>query len=194
MDPLKEPAELPENPPPNGRGKHPASLANLHKGLPEGQQKGPDGRFQRKGQPVLVVAEPERQQTWHEALDWAMVNLGQRPESAPSKRALQLWLDAEKDPEAFRKQYLPMLIKSQARGPACGQEKMEMDPGGDRALNLIEEFFARRKEQQRQEDAAFAARPDAAQVAASLQARLSEALRREQVLLEEQNRLRGQGG
>jgi hypothetical protein len=82
-----------------------------------------------------------------------------------------------------------MLIKSQARGPVCGQEKMEMDPGGDRALSLIEEFFVRRNEERRQEDAAFAARPDAAQVGASLQARLSEALRREQVLLEERKRL-----
>jgi hypothetical protein len=88
MEPLKESADGGLNGPPNGRGKHPASLANLHKGLPEGQQKGADGRFQRKGQPVLVVAEPERQQSWHEALDWAMANLGQRPESAPSKRAL----------------------------------------------------------------------------------------------------------
>jgi hypothetical protein len=43
-----------------------------------------------------------------------MENLGQPVATAPSKRALQLWLAGQKDPDGFRKQFLAMLLTDRA--------------------------------------------------------------------------------
>jgi hypothetical protein len=87
--------------------------ANLNRGISPNQERGPDGKIRRKPGKVPLVQSPEVEQTWLQALDWAMSHIGKAVETAPSSKALQLWLEGSRSPERFRKQYLPFLIRDE---------------------------------------------------------------------------------
>jgi putative SOS response-associated peptidase YedK len=66
-----------------------------------------------------------------------------------------------------------------------GENDDEPDPGNERLRRLVDDWLEMHQQQQAEEDAAFAARPDAAMLGASLKSRLEESTRREGVLWDE---------
>ena len=62
---------------------------------------------------------------------------------APSNRALQLWLEGQKDPETFRKQYLPVLIREKPQGG--NGEPVGKDEGTEQGIRLVEKWLKSRK-------------------------------------------------
>ena len=136
----------------SGRERRLANLVPINK--QPGVERGPDGRMRRKQLPPPTVRVPEEDQGWPEALDWVMGHLGQDVPTVPSNRALQLWLDPEKDPDAFRKQYLPMLIRGRphpssgesawdgkSRCPVCKREPVGQDDGTQQAIKQVEKWL-----------------------------------------------------
>jgi hypothetical protein len=81
----------------------------------------------------------------------------------------------------------------QEKAAALPEPAEEVDEGSLKALEAIEELQALWREEQRQEDAELAARPNAAEFAGTLQRRLTEALRREQILFERVEELERDG-
>jgi len=132
----------------SGRERRLANLVPINK--QPGVERGPDGRMRRKQLPPPTVRVPEEDQGWPEALDWVMGHLGQDVPTVPSNRALQLWLDAEKDPDAFRKQYLPMLLKGRPQvgigEPALdGRSPSGTDGGTQLATKQVQKWLEGRK-------------------------------------------------
>lgn len=79
---------------------------------------------------------------------------------------------------------------SQTKEEKAPETTEEVDEGTERALALCDQILADIEAKEAQENAAFAARPDAAAVGASLQRKLSQALGREAKLKEEIANLR----
>jgi hypothetical protein len=90
------------------------------------------------------------------------------------------------DPKAFLSQ-MAHLEKAHLQGAGKATESKavpEVDEGEERAFGLIEEFFEQHQRGLAEADAKLAARPDAAQLGATLQKRLAETLDREKQLRE----------
>jgi hypothetical protein len=127
--------------------------------------------------------------TWESAA-WVAENLGNpsiRPQHAPSGLAFGLltWCRASPaNTNTFWTSLYPKLLPSGA-ALAKQQEAEKFEPvdvGYEKVKKLLDEAIDGFEEEQAREDALLAARPDAAQVAATLQNRLAGALEREQRL------------
>jgi hypothetical protein len=77
---------------------------------------------------------------------------------------------------ASKESSAPKLVPVKTESPA---EQEPTDEGSERAIRLCEKLLDQFHQKQAQEDAALAARPDAAQIASTLQNRLAGALERE---------------
>lgn len=138
-------------------------------------------------------------------LTWAYKNLSQfrlkngtaaaidaNPHKAPSAAAM-LWIRyGLKHPERFLDRIAKLALTE-----AKNQDKHEPQPPGrdigtESAIRLCELCLEDYERQRAEEDAELARRPDAAQIGATLQATLTEALRRESVLRQTVDKLRKQ--
>lgn len=102
------------------------------------------------------------------------------------------------DPKGYLSQ-LAQLEKMQAQGTVKGAKspkssektkEAEPDEGTERAIGLVERLLDGFHAEQAEEDAKLAARPDAAQIGATLQNSLKGALEREEILQRQVNSLR----
>jgi hypothetical protein len=150
----------------------------------------------------------------HEAAQWVAENLANanvRPQDAPNGLAWGLlqWVRLTPANQAtFWGSIWPKLLPTAAalkRGqeaeagkagdkegpcPECGREPEPVDVGSERAEALIQELLDEMDAEQADEDAELAARPDAAQIGATLQHSLKAALDREEMWKKQAGALR----
>jgi hypothetical protein len=144
--------------------------------------------------PTPVAEEPgvdfNREASNFESAQWVasnIANLGVRAQDAPSGLAWGLlqWVRLHPaNQTAFWSSIWPKLLPT---GTALQrhqeEEKVERkDVGTEKVKKLLEELIGQQEAEQAREDALLAARPDAAQIAGTLQKRLEGALAREERL------------
>jgi hypothetical protein len=112
--------------------------------------------------------------------DGKLEPIGKRRPKPPSPSAMHWVLYGLKHPERFLdKLHKQALGDKKKHDP---QEQAKVDEGSERALALCKSCLANETAKQAQEDAELATRPNAAQIGATLQAQLREALNREKEL------------
>jgi hypothetical protein len=116
-------------------------------------------------------------------------------DKTPGHRTCRAWM--KKDPARFMAKKSDLEEAVLARpGPdnpkPGGATDEEPDQSTEHTLALVRGWLEGQMERAGQKDAAFAARPDAAMLGASLRSRLEESTRREGVLWDEVRRLRQQ--
>jgi hypothetical protein len=156
-------------------------------------------------EPGQTLAEPwpdfnKQVPTWESAA-WVAENLGNpnvRPQNAPSGLAFGLLQWCRSSPAhttTFWTSLYPKLLPS---GTALQkqqetEEVKKVDKGYERLKKLLNEMQSKNEQEDAEQDAAFASRPDAAQIAGTLQRRLAGALEREGRLRRRLEELEGNG-
>jgi hypothetical protein len=148
-----------------------------------------DPRINRAGPPRKVDADPVAPQLLRDLRH--VYNRAKSADKTQGQRMLRKMFEREPEKFVYRLQKAEAEFRAMPR-PEAVEPQEEVDQGTANSLALLENLLIQHEAERIAEDAAFAKRPDAAQIGATLQYKLTAALEREAMLRKQIDELRGQ--